>query len=439
MPEVTVGIDIGTTSVKAVAADAYGNVLARKRLLHELRVPSSDRLEHDPDLAWHHDVTAAFDAVSAGLDVGAVEVAAMVPSMCAVDGDGHALTPGVLYGDERGRTGGPEKPAGENGEAEALLAWCAEAAPGASSYWPAQAMASHALCGTAAVDPTLAYTAGRLHSGLCWNDEVLAGIGVRSEQLPIVVPTKEPVGRRGPTMVGSGTIDAYAEQIVAGVESPGDILVICGTTLIVWAVMDEWREVPGLWTVPHSRPGLYLIGGPSNAGGLFLGWASNLLAGHGEAGQPVDPHSVPVWTPYVRGERVPLHDHDRRSSLDGLDLTHGPAQLRRAALEASGFVVRRLLELGSVEGHRLVATGGGVRIEGLLGALADCTGLPVDVVDVPEGGALGAAYLARVVAGYESDDSGAGRWARTSGHVEPDEAFVEPVAERYRRFCELSA
>lgn len=438
MRDVTVGIDIGTTSVKAVAADADGRVLARTRMVHEMRVPSPERLEHDPDAAWHRDVAAAFDAVSDGLDVAAVEVAAMVPSMCAVDADGRALTPGLLYGDDRGRTDGPERPAGDNDEALTFLAWCAHEAPGASGYWPAQAMAAHALCGHPAVDPTVAYTAGRLHSGTCWDPEVLDGLGVRPDQLPPVVPTKEPVGRRGTTAVGSGTVDAYAEQIVAGAHEAGDVLVICGTTLIVWAVVDEWREAAGLWTVPHSQPGHCLIGGPSNAGGLFLGWADRLLGTGAGDGGGVDPNAVPVWTPYVRGERVPLHDHSRRSALHGLDLTHGPAQLRRAALEASGFVVRHVLDRGGVRAKRLVATGGGVRIEGLVQALADCTGLPADVVDVPEGGALGAAYLARVVAGLEADDGGASRWARVARRLEPAAAWAEPIAERYQQFLELS-
>ena len=66
---VTVGIDIGTTSVKAVAADADGNVLARARIPHEVRAPEPGSFEHDPDQAWRADVLAALAQVAAGLDV----------------------------------------------------------------------------------------------------------------------------------------------------------------------------------------------------------------------------------------------------------------------------------------------------------------------------------------------------------------------------------
>ena len=115
-----------------------------------------------------------------------------------------------------------------------------------------------------------------------------------------------------------------------------------------------------------------------------------------------------MWSPYVRGERTPLHDPDRRSGLDGLDLTQGPAALRRAAFEAAGFVVRHHLDLASVPVRRLVLTGGGVRVAEWVQALADCTGLPVDVVAVPEGGALGSAFFARLAAGLETDATAAG-------------------------------
>ena len=69
---------------------------------------------------------------------------------------------------------------------------------------------------------------------------------------------------------------------------------------------------------------------------------------------------------------------------------------------------------------------------------ADATMLPVDVVAVPEGGALGAAYLARVTAGLEASAADAARWAVTGRRVEPDPAWVAPMGERYERFRALT-
>jgi xylulokinase len=146
-----------------------------------------------------------------------------------------------------------------------------------------------------------------------------------------------------------------------------------------------------------------------------------------------------VWAPYPRGERVPLHDPARRAGLHDLDLTHGPGAVVRAAHEASAFVVRHQLERAGLSPRRVVATGGGTRAAGWVQAIADATGLPVDVVEVAEGAALGAAFQARVVAGLEARATDASRWARTGARVEPDATWSGLVGERYERFLEVTA
>jgi len=276
-----------------------------------------------------------------------------------------------------------------------------------------------------------------------WDAAVAAKAGVDDiARLPRIVVGTEPVGRvdhAGAAPLGGGTIDALAEQFVAGADNDGDVLVILGSTLIVWAVIPEWREAADVWTVPHTAPGKSLIGGPSNAGGLFVGWANRMLA-PGRADAPVDARRVPVWQPYLRGERVPLHDPGRRASLHDLDIGLDRSAIRRAAYEASAFAARHMLDLAGVAGtaRRIVATGGGVRDAAWVQALADGTGLPVDPVAVPEGAALGAAYLARVTAGLEESSADAGRWARHGRRVEPDPRWVAATGERYARYRELA-
>jgi xylulokinase len=453
---VTVGIDIGTSSVKAIAATEDGTVVARARVAHPFRVPSPSRFEHDVEVAWRHGPRAALAAIEAEVPrdrIRGVSVAAMVPSLAAVDADGHPLTVGLLYGDERGRapaqaTGSPA----ETGELRNFARWLLDEAPGAAGLWPAQAVANHALCGTAALDTSTAATAAPLFDFTGWDAALVEEIGARVEQFPRLVPTGWECGRidgDGPALA-SGCIDAFAEQLVAGADHDGDVLVILGTTLIVWAVSPEPAEVPGYWTIPHSAPGRFLVGGPSNAGGLFCDWARRLVAdgdrdGRGDGGGDARPGGVPVWAPYPRGERVPLHDPGRRAVLADLDLTHDAAAVRRAAYEASGFVTRRILDAArahaGIRPRRIVATGGGIRVREWCQALADATELPVECVAVPEGGALGSAWLARIAAGLEAPTAmtEGRRWARTGTTVEPDPAWLAPVADRYARFLELSA
>ena len=79
-----------------------------------------------------------------------------------------------------------------------------------------------------------------------------------------------------------------------GRRKPGDVLIIFGATLIAWAVTEQWLTVPGLVSFPHTTPKRFLVGGPSNAGALFVDWARQLLRGAPtsrtrprEAGPPV--------------------------------------------------------------------------------------------------------------------------------------------------------
>ena len=439
MSEITVGVDIGTSSVKAIAADADGNVVGSARIPHRFYVPSPGRFEHDADEAWRRGPEAALREL-AGTGPAGVSVAAMVPSLTAVDGGGVPVTPGLLYGDERGRHGQRAGHPGESGELLAFLRWTAGAAPDAAGYWPAQAVANHALAGEAVLDTTTASTAYPLFDWKGWDAEIAGEVGVRVDQLPKLAPTGFECGRvgglDGPAL-GPGCIDAFAEQLVAGADEDGDVLVILGTTLIVWAVTSNDEPVPDHYVIPHTAPGKTLVGGPSNAGGLFVNWVSDLVA-DGDA--PSDPGAVPVWAPFPRGERVPLNDPARRAVLGGLDLTHGPGAVRRAAFEASGFVARRMLEATKVDARRIVATGGGTRVDQWVQALADATALPVDCVAVPEGGALGSAWLARIAAGLEEPAAmtEGRRWARTGRRVEPDARWAPAVATRYEEFLELT-
>jgi xylulokinase len=468
---VTVGIDIGTTAVKAVAVDDAGEVLARSRVPHRLISPAPDLLEHDAARAWRRGPLQALASVRPpGEPLDGVCVCSMVPSLTAVDRRGRPRAPGLLYGDGRGRRDRPStttttaaEPGSLQGsdvlpDSEGFLRWAVKEAPDAFGYWPAQAVANFALSGVAAIDSGVAMMSASLLSAGQWDVAKLANIGVNAAQMPLIVN----MGARAGTVTGTdaalagGTVDAMCDQIVSGADDTGDVLVVCGATLIVWAVVDDWIDVPGLWTVPHTVAGKVLVGGPSNAGALFVDWARSLLHGSRRLPSPRrtrrldsagpdptqaprrgDPERVPVWTPYLRGERVPYNDTSLRSSLQGLDITHDADDLERAAYESSGFVIRHMLDLGQIKASRIVASGGGTRVTAWMQAMADAAGLPVDVVAVPEGAALGAAYLARLAAGLEESLDGARRWARVGYRVEPDAAWQEAAAKRYARFRAL--
>jgi xylulokinase len=457
----TIGVDVGTTSVKAVAVDATGTVVARTRIPHRVITPSADCLEHDVARAWRRGPRRAFADVSAELDgpAAGVVVTSMVPSITAVDRSGRPLLPGLLYGDHRARpdpaaapgadlAASRNDPGGERDQGRRMVAWAVGEQPEAAGYWNCQAMATHALTGVPAVDVAAAMSFGGLFSKGRWDKAALDDLGIDESQLPVVGGMGEGLGVAPgtPTAFAGGSIDAFCEQIVAGANRPGDILVIFGATLIVWVITDEWKDIPGLTTLPNLVAGQVMIGGPSNAGALFVDWVGSVLgarhrrpsvAGEKREGRTGDPSSVAVWLPYLRGERTPFHDPDLRASVHGLDISQGPEALERGAFEATGFVIRRMLGRTGFEGRRIVATGGGSRSVPWMQAVADATGLPVEPVAVPEGAALGAAYLARMAAGLESSFYAAGGWARPGTPIEPDPVWTAAAARRFRQFEEL--
>jgi xylulokinase len=458
----TIGVDVGTTAVKAVAVDAKGEVVARARVPHVVGAPSADYLEHDVAKAWRSGPKKAFAQVSSQLDAPAagLVVSSMVPSITAVGPRGKALLPGLLYGDARARAadqeasgGSPEDLGGERDQGKRMLAWAIRERPGARGYWNCQAVATHALTGVPAIDTATTTSFGGLYGRRGWDAAALEALGVTETQLPVVGQMGGALGSvpGSPTVFAGGTIDAFCEQIVAGASHPGDVLVIFGATLIVWVVTEEWRDVPGLTTLPNMIAGQVMIGGPSNAGALFIDWVRSVVGGHaprgrhhddggaGEIARVGDPGGVPVWLPYLRGERTPFHDCGLKASVHDLDISQGPDSLVRGAHEASGFVIRRIIERSGFGARRIVAAGGGSRSVAWMQAVADATGLPVDTAAVSEGAALGAAFLARMAAGLESSFDVAGDWARTGRRIDPDPAWAAAAADRFARFDSLGS
>ncbi len=456
---VTIGVDIGTTSVKALAVDEKGEVLATSRVPHRIMAPEPDHLRHEAKKAWCVGPKKAFDdlleqlAADGNGDVSGVTVASMVPSLTAVNRQGIPVLPGLLYGDIEGR---PHHNAGEEGgtakqlppgamvDAEGFMGWGVRMAPNAAGYWPCQAVATHAISGVPAIDSAVTASLGALHSWGKWNNSLLETIGVQASQLPVVVP----MCQAGGTLPGSdtvftgGSIDALCDQVVAGAVQAGDVYVIFGATLIVWVVTDHWLEVPGLISYPHSTPDLFLVGGPSNAGALFVDWVRQLMRQvprPGPARERLEarlglPGRVPVWLPYIRGERTPFNDHTLRGALHDLDIGSDGSAIERAAFESSGFVIRRIIETAGAPARRIVASGGGSRVTAWMSAVADATNLPVHAVAVPDGAARGAAFFARMAAGLETNLSDSSRWATTGRIIDPDPTWLEATSARYERF-----
>ena len=431
---ITVGIDIGTTSVKAVAVDPDGNVVARARVRHPLISSRADELQHDARRAWRNGPRRALAALG-DVRPKALSVTGMVPSLVAVNRRGVPLSRGLLYGDASGREGEASGDPILAGEPAAFLKALSSAYPEAGGFWPAQTTALAALGGPPVVPMMVSFVLGPLAVNGAWNQEVLDACGVSEDRLPRIVPDRTPVGEVNGVLLDPGGIDVMCERLVSGATEEGDVLVLCGSSLITILRLPAGHALPPSITGWPDASGGLVATTASNAGGLFLDWVDRVVA---RSTRAVAPDQVPVWSPYIRGERTPWGDPSRRGQLVDLHLGHDAAAIRQAAFEASGFVVRHHLELAAAPAKRIVAVGGGTRSAGWMQALADTTGLPVDVQAVPEGAAIGAAFLARVSAGLEDGLGGASRWAAVSHQVEPRSDWTGAIGARYARFRQLA-
>ncbi len=173
-------------------------------------------------------------------------------------------------------------------DAVGFLRWTAAEAPGAHGYWPAQAVATNSLSGHPVMDTMVAVTLADLHQGGQWNEELLHQMGAQVAQMPDVAFTGHAAGtmklprprrERAPARqwwpaapsTPCATRSWPAPSRSATSSSSSAPLSSSGRS------SEDWVEVPGLWTVPHTVPDRILIGGPSNAGALFVDWARTVL------------------------------------------------------------------------------------------------------------------------------------------------------------------
>jgi gluconokinase len=271
------------------------------------------------------------------------------------------------------------------------------------SYWPAKlALARgsrylsfgdylfHALTGELRTSVSTASGTGLFDPNrLAWDEETLAAVGVSVEQLAPV--SDEPVAGVWPALG-----DGACSNAGAGCVTRERAAIMIGTSAATRVVYEADRAVP--------KPGLFLYrlddrrfceGGALSDGGNLHAWLGQTL--HEEAGvradSPPAAHGL-TFLPFLGGERSLGWDPDRRGLIAGLSFATTPADIAQAALEGVAYRLSDIIEaLGGVES--VVATGGGLLANAdWLQILADVLGRPVEVSGEPEGSARGAAVVA---------------------------------------------
>jgi len=273
-----------------------------------------------------------------------------------------------------------------------------------------------------------------------WSDEV-AGTVTRA--------AADATGLAIGTPVAIGAVDALSEAISVGVVSPGDLMIMYGSTTFFILVQAQPTPDERMWTVSGAYPGQFNLAAGMATTGSLTRWFQDQMARElpqGEAGPLFDAarHVAPgagglVFLPYFSGERTPLNDTQARGVVAGLSLAHTRDHLFRAILEGVACGVRHNIEtLSQLGAHpaRVVAVGGGAQTDIWLQIVSDVAGLAQEVPTVTLGACYGDAFLAGCAAGLLKREQIA-EWVRPGRRIEPDAALRPAYDALYADYLDL--
>ena len=275
-------------------------------------------------------------------------------------------------------------------------------------------------------------------AGRRWSDEMLELLELPRAWLPDAHES---------TQIG-GAGDQAAAALGVGVDGPGRLSVVLGTSGVVFAALPTFAVDPQarVHAFCHAVPGTWHAMGVMLSAAGSLHWLSDTLrVGYDElladaAGWPPGAEGL-LFAPYLSGERTPHADPDVRGAFTGLGLHHDRGALARAVLEGVAFGLRDslelLVELG-VEPAAARVSGGGARSGLWLRVVASVLGLPLERTAVEEGSAFGAALLGGVAAGvFASAQEAVASCVRVRDTVEPDPVWRGAYEEAYVRYRSL--
>ena len=480
MTELVIGLDIGTSSTKAVAVDADGTVVAARSGPHGTDQPRPGWFEQDAQAIWWEQSCDLLRALLADERVGgsairAVGVSGIGPCVLVCDKAGNPLRPAILYGIDMRASAEVTELTVRLGAADILaragsalssqaagpkLLWLQRHEPEVwartARWFSASSFLVNKLTGeylldhhTAsqfdpmydiraqswASDWAAALSPGAALPRLAWPGEIAGQVTAGAS-----AATGLPPG----TPVLAGTVDAWAEAHSAGVRQRGDLMIMYGSTLFLVGVDPAAGPHPGLWLTAGLTPGTGTLAAGMATSGLLANWVSDTaglpVGDLIEAASRVTPGAEGLLLlPYFAGERSPVFDPGARGAVLGLTLAHTPAHLMRAALEAVAMGVRHNLEaFDSVRPGgsrwRPVAVGGGAAGSLWPQIVSDVSGHAQDIPAQTVGASYGDALLAAVAAGLVPPDTD---WTKIVATVRPRPELADLYERRYAVYRDL--
>lgn len=448
MSALMIGVDIGTTSTKAVAFTLEGQVVAHDAVDYPLLRPGPAAAEQDPEAIVQAVLSSLGSVVRRAArpagEIVCVSFSAAMHSLILVDAEGQPLTRSLTWADNRAaawagrilaehdgqaiyrRTGTPIHPMSPLAKLVWLRHEQAALFARAARFVGIKEYVLFRLFGQWQVDHSIASATGLFElERLDWDEAALALAGVRREQLPALVPTTHHLQGLEPRLAAQlgldpdtpfvvGANDGVLSNLGVNAISRGEVAVTIGTSGAMRTVIDRPRTDPSGRTFCYALTDHHwVVGGPVNNGGVIFRWVRDeFAAAECETAKRLglDPYEVLtriadrvpagseglLFHPYLAGERAPLWNANLRGSFFGLAMHHRKEHMIRAVLE--GVIYNLYSILPAVEAlvgtiSSIKATGGFARSGLWRQMMADVFDREVVVPQSFESSCLGAAVL----------------------------------------------
>lgn len=478
-----VGIDVGTTQVKAIVCSESGNVQGFASQGYPIESPQPGWAEQDPTAIFAAVIQATRNAIDqarvAPNSIAAVGFSTAMHSLITIDAQNQLLTSSLIWADNRSktqadqlrqsaglalyhRTGTPIHPMSPLSKLIWLREEASEIFQRAAKFISIKEYLLLQLFDRLVVDESIASATGLFNlQQHTWDTEALSWAGIRADQLSELVPTTQILRGMNPgyaaamglspdTPVVVGASDGVLANLGVGAIASDQMVVTIGTSSAVRQV------VTAPLTDPEGRLFCYamtdqhwVVGGAANSGGMVLQWFGDRFA-TAEMQQArqagIDPYNhliqrastVPagaenlLFLPFLAGERAPYWNPEARGVFFGLSLQHEPAHLIRAVLEGIIFntyaIATRLQHLTGPP-RSILACGGFARSPFWRQLLSHVFGAEVLVPAVTEASALGAVFLSRLAIGQASDLAQVTAQVQIQAQHQPDPA----LSDQYHR------
>lgn len=472
------GIDLGTTTCRAVIFDFDGAVVAAAYKETRVSYPRPLWAEVDPEDWWRDTCAVVRDALARtgvpSTQIAAVGLSGLMHAPVLLDDEGKPVAPAQLWMDQRcaaqsealHRDATSATATGRvstgTGVSAPKIRWLAEQQPDvlkrARHFLLPKDFVRFRLTGRYLTDASDAGGTGMYdRASAKWNDEIVDWVGLSRDVLPTISQasvfggrvTAEAARQTGlpegaPVAVGGA--DTLCTRLGVGPMEPDEVCIYLGTA--AWVSVTQGRGGDG-------QPILRGFGATSTTGAA-LRWARDLLGFAGGAGaddyRRLDhmADEIPLgaeglfFLPHLMGERGPHPDPLARGALIGLTLRHGRSHLVRSILEGTAFQLRRVIEARLLAnpdfGRELsggVVCGGGARSALWVQILSDVTGLTLRIPAVFEAAALGAAMLGATAAGLGSLDEASARMIHYYSPRQPCRESSARYDGLFKRYCQL--